>query len=85
MQKNTEDINPIVSKTSNGKTVILSKCAICVAKKFKIYQKTRSKRIINYKSGHNILRIFDVLPNFSFHHRLILAKDSLKTEIEHFP
>ena len=27
-KKNTEDINPKVSKTYNGKTMILSKCAI---------------------------------------------------------
>ena len=27
-KKNTESINPKVSKTTNGKTVILSKCAI---------------------------------------------------------
>ena len=27
-KRNTESINPRVSKTSNGKTMILSKCAI---------------------------------------------------------
>ena len=27
-KKNTENIDPVVSKTSNGKTIILSKCAI---------------------------------------------------------
>ena len=31
--KNTENINPRVSKTSNGKTMFLSKCAICDSKK----------------------------------------------------
>ena len=31
-KKNTESINPKVSKTSNGKTMILSKCAICGSK-----------------------------------------------------
>ena len=29
-KKNTESINPKVSKTTNGKTIILSKCAIYV-------------------------------------------------------
>ena len=29
---NTESINPNVSKTSNGKTIILSKCAVCNSK-----------------------------------------------------
>ena len=28
-KKNTEGINPKVLKTTNGKTMILSKCAIC--------------------------------------------------------
>ena len=39
-KKNTESIDPKVSATSNGKTMILSKCAICGSKK------TRSKTII---------------------------------------
>ena len=32
-KKNTESINPKVSKTTNGKMKILSKCAICSSKK----------------------------------------------------
>ena len=32
-KKNTENINPRVSKTINGKTMILSKVAICGSKK----------------------------------------------------
>ena len=43
--KDTENINQRVSKTSNGKTMILSKCAICGTKKIKIYKRTRSKRV----------------------------------------
>ena len=31
--KDTENINPKVSSTSNGKAMILSKCAICGSKK----------------------------------------------------
>ena len=31
-----EKINPRVSNTSNGKTMILSKCAICDSKKSRI-------------------------------------------------
>ena len=31
-KKNTESIDPKVSATSNGKTMILSKCAICGSK-----------------------------------------------------
>ena len=37
-KKNTESIDPEVSATSNGKTMmILSKCARCGSKKIKIY------------------------------------------------
>ena len=45
-KKNTESINPRVSATSNGRTMVLSKCAICGSKKSKFIKKTRSKRII---------------------------------------
>ena len=31
-RKDTENINPKVSKTSNGRTTLLSKCAICGGK-----------------------------------------------------
>ena len=33
-EKHTKNINPQVSSTSNGKMMILSKCAICGSKKF---------------------------------------------------
>ena len=46
-RKNTESINPRVSKTTNGKTMILSICATCCSKKSKFIKKTRSKRDIN--------------------------------------
>ena len=31
-KKDTENINPRVSNTSNGRTTIISKCAICYSK-----------------------------------------------------
>ena len=31
-KKNTENINPKVSKTSTDRTMVLSKCAICASK-----------------------------------------------------
>ena len=34
-RKYTENIDPQVSSTSNGKIMILSKCAICNSKKYK--------------------------------------------------
>ena len=38
-KKNTESIDPKVSVTSNGRTLILSKCAICGSKKSKLMKK----------------------------------------------
>ena len=32
-RKNTENIDPRVSKTSNGRTMVLSKCEMCDKKK----------------------------------------------------
>ena len=45
-RKNTESIYPRVSKTSNVRAMVLSKCAICGSKKIKVCQKCRSKRAI---------------------------------------
>ena len=42
-KKNTESINPKVYATSNGKTMILSKCAICGSKKSKFIKKQEAK------------------------------------------
>ena len=42
-KKNTESIDPNVSATSNAKTMILSKCAICDAKKSKFVKKQEAK------------------------------------------
>ena len=42
-KKNTESINPKVLKTTNGKTMILSKCAICGSKKSKFIKEQQAK------------------------------------------
>ena len=46
MQKNTESIDPKVSATSNGRTMILSKCAICGSKKSKFIKKQEAKELL---------------------------------------
>ena len=46
-KKNTEDINPRVSKTSNGKTTILSKCALCGSKKSKFIKEPEAKGLLS--------------------------------------
>ena len=45
-KKNTESINPKVSKTTNGKTIILSTCAICDSKKSKFVKEQRAKGLL---------------------------------------
>ena len=47
MQKITESIDPKVSATGNGKTMILSKCAICGAKKSKFIKKQEVKGLLS--------------------------------------
>ena len=47
MQKNTGSIDPKVSATSNGKTMILSKCAICGSKKLKFIKKQEAKGLLS--------------------------------------
>ena len=42
-KRNTESINPRVLKTSNGKGMILSKCAICGSKKSKFIKEQKAK------------------------------------------
>ena len=46
-KKNTESIDPKVSKTSNGKTMVLSKCAICGGKKLKLVKEQQAKGLLS--------------------------------------
>ena len=46
-KKHTENINPQVSSTSNGKIIILSKCAICGNKKSRFVKKQEAKGLLN--------------------------------------
>ena len=45
-RKNTENINPRVSNTSNGKSMLLSKCAVCGAKKSRFIKKQGTNGIL---------------------------------------
>ena len=45
-KKNTESINPKVLKTTNGKTMILSKCTICGKKKSKFIKEQQAKELL---------------------------------------
>ena len=46
-RKDTENINPSVSNTSNGRTMILSKCAICGSKKSRFIKDQDSKGLLS--------------------------------------
>ena len=46
-KKHTKNINPQVSSTSNGKLMILSKCAIYGSKKSKFIKKQEEKGILS--------------------------------------
>ena len=46
-RKDTENINPRVSKTSNGRTMVLSKCAICDSKKSRFIKNQEAKVLLN--------------------------------------
>ena len=46
-KKYTKNINPQVSSTSNGKLMILSKCAICGSRKSKFIKKQDAKEILS--------------------------------------
>ena len=46
-RRNTESINPKVSKTTNGKAIILSTCDICGSKKSKFNKEQQAKGLLS--------------------------------------
>ena len=46
-RKNTQRIDPVVSKTTNGRTMILSKCAICGRKNPRFIKKQEASGILS--------------------------------------
>ena len=46
-KKHTENINPQVSSTGNGKIMILSKCAICNSKKSRFIKNQEAKGLLS--------------------------------------
>ena len=47
LQKNTETMNPKLIGNKNGRTMLLSKCAVCGAKKYKFIKKQEAKRLLS--------------------------------------
>ena len=46
-RKDTENINPKVSETSNGRTMVLSKSAICGGKKSRFMKNQKAKGLLS--------------------------------------
>ena len=47
LQKNTQSNDPVTVKTSNGKTMVLSKCVVCGAKKSKFIKQREAKALLS--------------------------------------
>ena len=65
-KKNTETINPKVSRTTNGKTMILSKCAICSSKKSKFIKEQQAKGLLSNLGIRTPLNKFPLLGDILF-------------------
>ena len=46
-RRNTKSINPKISKTTNGKAIILSTCVICGSKKSKFIKEQEAKGLLS--------------------------------------
>ena len=65
-KKYTKNINPQVSSTSNGKLMILSKCAICGSKKSKFINKQEAKGLLSKLGIKTPLSKIPILADISF-------------------
>ena len=65
-KKHTKNIDPLVSSTSNGKLMILSKCAICGSRKSKFIKKQDAKGILNSLGIKTPLRKIPLLGDVLF-------------------
>ena len=65
-KKNTESINPKLLKTTNVKTMILSKCAICSSKKSKFIKEQQAKGLLSNLGLRTPLNKFPVLGDILF-------------------
>ena len=65
-KKYKESINPKVFKTSNGKTMVLSKCAICGSKKSKFIKEQQAKGLLSNLGLRTPLNKIPVLGDILF-------------------
>ena len=65
-RRNTKSINPKVSKTTNGKAIILSTCAICGSKKSKFIKQQEAKGLLSNLGLRTPLNKIPVLGHILF-------------------
>ena len=65
-KKDTENINQRVSNTSNGRTTILSKCAICGSKKSRFIKNQEAKGLLSNLGVRTPLSKVPILGNILF-------------------
>ena len=65
-RKYTENINPEVSSSSNGRTMILSKCAICNSKKSRFIKNQEAKGLLSKLGIKPPLNKVPILGDISF-------------------
>ena len=65
-KKDTENINPRVSNTSNGRAIILSKCAICGSKKSRFIKDQEAKGLLSNLGVRTPLRKVPILDDILF-------------------
>ena len=65
-RRNTKSINPKVSKTTNGKAIILSTCPICGSKKSKFIKQQEAKGLLSNLGLRRALNKIPVLGDILF-------------------
>ena len=65
-KKYTKNINPQISSTSNDRTMILSKCAICGSKKSKFIKQQEAKGLLSKLGSKTPLSKIPILDDILF-------------------
>ena len=66
-RKDTKNINPKVSKTSNGRTMLLSNCAVCNSKKSRFIKSQEAKGLLSNLGIRTPLSKAPILGDILFH------------------
>ena len=70
-RKDTENINPNVPKTSNGRTMLLSNCAICNSKKLRFIKCQEAKGLLSNLGIRTPLSKVPILGDILFWMRML--------------